>query len=176
MPVGVVVAERALYLPSAGFVFALATWLERVARRRVALVLTVLGVAGAARTALRVPVWRNDTTVTFSILEDSPRSYRGLQYAALIVQGARQPERALEYYQRAFSIYPQDSRLLIGAADAAFALGRPALADSLLRQAEQLCRELCVTSLRNQANAARARADAAAADSLLARAVRLESP
>src|SRR5207249_5561696 len=71
MPVGVVVAERALYLPSAGFVFALATWLERVARRRVALVLTVLGVAGAARTALRVPVWRNDTTVTFSILEDS---------------------------------------------------------------------------------------------------------
>ena len=176
MPVGVVVAERALYLPSAGFVFALATWLERVARRRVALVLTVLGVAGAARTALRVPVWRNDTTVTFSILEDSPRSYRGLQYAALIVQGARQPERALEYYQRAFSIYPQDSRLLIGAADAAFALGRPALADSLLRQAEQLCRELCVTSLRNQANAARARGDAAAADSLLARAVRLESP
>jgi len=39
-----------------------------------------------------------------------------------------------------------------------------------------LCRELCVTSLRNQANAARARGDAAAADSLLARAVRLESP
>src|SRR5207253_1860496 len=93
-----------------------------------------------------------------------------------VVRGARQPERALEYYQRAFSIYPQDSRLLIGAADAAFALGRPALADSLLRQAEQLCRELCVTSLRNQANAARARGDAAAADSLLARAVRLESP
>src|SRR5439155_430820 len=53
MPVGVVVAERALYLPSAGFVFALATWLERVARRRVALVLTVLGLAGAASCASR---------------------------------------------------------------------------------------------------------------------------
>src|SRR5205807_2447116 len=76
----------------------------------------------------------------------------------------------------AWSVSPQDSRLRIAAADAAFALRRPALADSLLRQAEQLCRELCVTSLRNQANAARARGDAAAADSLLARAVRLESP
>jgi len=39
----------------------------------------------------------------------------------------------------------------------------------LLRQAEQLCWELCVTSYRNQANAARARGDSTAAESLLAR-------
>ena len=107
--------------------------------------------------------------MTFSILEDSPRSYRGPQYAAQILQRARQPERALEYYRVAFSIYPQDSRLLIGAADAAFALGRRATADSLLRQAEQLCWELCVTSYRNQANAARARGDSVVAESLSAR-------
>src|SRR5437763_439493 len=168
VPVGVLIAERALYLPSAGLVMALGTWLERVAQRRVWLVLAALVPAGAARTALRVPVWRSDNTVTLSILEDSPRSYRGPQYAAQILQAARQPERALEYYRVAFSIYPQDSRLLIGAADAAYTLGRRDTADSLLRQAEQLCGELCATSLRNQANAARARGDSVVAESLSA--------
>ena len=169
VPVGVLIAERALYLPSAGLVIALAAWLDRVAAPRLWLVLGVLAVSGALRTALRVPAWRDDNSVTLSILEDSPRSYRGPQYAAQILQRARQPERALEYYRVAFSIYPQDSRLLIGAADAAFALGRRATADSLLRQAEQLCRELCVTSYRNQANAARARGDSVVAESLSAR-------
>ena len=169
VPVGVLIAERTLYLPSAGFVIALAAWLDRVAASRLWLVLGIVVVAGAARTAWRVPRWRDDNSVTFSILEDSPRSYRGPQYAAQILQRARQPERALEYYRVAFSIYPKDSRLLIGAADAAFALGRRATADSLLRQAEQLCRELCVTSYRNQANAARARGDSVVAESLSAR-------
>ena len=168
VPVGVLIAERALYLPSAGLVIALATWLARVAPRRLWLVLGVLAASGALRTALRVPVWRNDNTVTLSILEDSPRSYRGPQYAAQILQGVRQPERALAYYRLAFSIYPRDSRLLIGAADAAFTLGRPGTADSLLRRAEELCRELCATSLRNQANAARARGDSVVAESLTA--------
>src|SRR2546426_8711440 len=92
-------------------------------------------VAGAARTALRVPVWHDDTAVTLSILEDSPRSYRGPQYAAALLQASRNPARALEYYRTALAIYDRDSRLFIGAADAAFALRRPALADSLLERA-----------------------------------------
>ena len=46
---------------------------------------------------------------------------------------------------------------------------RPALADSLLQRAEQLCFR-CSGYYRFQAGAARSRGDAATADSLLARA------
>ncbi len=168
IPVGILVAERTLYLPSMGAVIAFATWLERSPVPRPAFVLGLLVLAGAARTALRVPVWRDDKSVTLSIIEDSPRSYRGPVYAGLMLQAARRPDRALEYYRIAFAIYPRDSRLLIGAADAAFALGRSALADSLLRQAEPLCREQCATNYSNQANAARERGDSVVAESLSA--------
>jgi hypothetical protein len=53
-------------------------------------------------------------------------------------------------------------------ADAAFTLHRPALADSLLLRAEQLCFH-CAGLYRTQALAARARGDSAVADSLLKR-------
>jgi hypothetical protein len=71
-PTGVVMAERTLYLPSAGLAIALGAWMARSDNRTFALALIVLGLAGAIRTALRVPVWKDDRTVTLSILRDSP--------------------------------------------------------------------------------------------------------
>ena len=174
-PVGVLVAERTLYLPSAGFAVAAGAWLGGL-RGRLAPVLVGLGLlAAAVRTAWRVPVWRDDTTVTVSILADSPRSYRGPQYAAALLQAARNPARALAYYRAALALYDRDSRLFIGAADAALALGQPALADTLLRRAAAVCGR-CSANYLNQAGGARARGDSSIADSLLARAGRMESP
>ena len=67
------------------------------------------------------------------------------------------------------AIFDRDPSVFVGAADAAFTLGRPALADSLLARADQLCLR-CGDYLRVQARAARFRGDTATAEWLLVRA------
>ena len=172
-PTGVVMAERTLYLPSAGLALALGAFLSRLERRAFAAAVAVLGLAGAARTALRVPVWRDDRTVTLSILRDSPNSYRGPARAGAMYQTLSDPEHALRAYRTAIAIFDRDANTFVAAADAAFTLQRPALADSMLERANRICFR-CTGALRVQAGAARARGDAATADSLLARAHFLE--
>jgi len=174
-PSGVLVAERTLYSPSIGLALMLGAWLARLELRLAALVGGVLVVAGGVRSAVRVPVWHDDLSVVLSILEDSPASYRGPQYTAMSLQARRLPEKALEDYLIAFQIFDRDSRLLIGAADAAWTLHRPALADSLMDQARARCGR-CEASLRNQAAAALVRGDTAVADSLLEQVQKSENP
>ena len=165
---GVLLAERTLYLPSVGLALAAGAALARLPEARLRLVIPILVLAGAIRSAIRVPVWRDDFAVTESILEDSPESYRGPARMAMIYQSHRQPARALGALQEAARIYDRDPTLFIAAADAAITLGRPRLADTLLAQADLLCVN-CPGYLRTQALAARSRGDAAVADSLLAR-------
>ncbi len=166
---GVLMAERTLYLPSVGLALALGTVLSRLSPDRLRLAAGLLVLAGGIRSALRVPVWRDDVTVTMSMLEDSPRSYRGHARVAAIYQSHRQPERALTELRTAMHTYDRDPTLFIAGADAAFTLGRPGLADSMLVRAEQLCFR-CAGAYRTQALAARSRGDSAVADSLMARA------
>jgi protein O-mannosyl-transferase len=165
---GVFLAERTLYLPSAGLALAAGTALARLPVRRFRLVLVLLAVAGAVRSALRSPVWRDDFSVTQSILEDSPESYRGPARMAALYQSHRQPDRALASLRIASRIFDRDPTLFIAGADAALTLGQSRLADSLLARAELLCSR-CPGYYRTQALAARARGDSAVADSLLAR-------
>jgi hypothetical protein len=162
-------AERTFYLPSVGLALAVGAALSRFPGDRLRPIIAVLVLAGAIRSAFRVPVWRDEVTVTMSILEDSPRSYRGPARVAAIYQSHRQPERALAELRTAMRTYDRDPTLFIAAADAAFTLGRPSLADSMLARAEQLCYR-CAGSYRTQALAARSRGDWAVADSLMARA------
>jgi len=165
---GVLLAERTLYLPSVGVALALGAALARLPVDRLRVVVGVLVLAGAIRSAVRVPVWRDDVSVTVSILEDSPKSYRGHARVAALYQSHRQPERALAELRTAMSTYDRDPTLFIAGADAAFTLGQPRLADSMLVRAEQLCFR-CAGSYRTQALAARSRGDSAVADSLMAR-------
>jgi len=173
-PSGILLAERTLYLPSAGLALAAGAWLHGLSGKRLGAVCVALTVAEGARTALRVPVWRDDASVALSILQDSPNSYRGPQYAAGLLQAARSPAKALRYYTIAAGVYDHDARSEFGAADAAFALGRPQLADTLLAQAKRLCGQ-CETFYLTQVSAARTRGDSAVADSLLARFGRLKA-
>jgi len=172
-PSGVFVAERTLYLPSVGFVLALATTLARLKPRDFALVAGVLTVAGGVRSALRVPIWRDDRTVNLSILQDSPQSYRGPARAGSMFQNARQPAGALAAYRLSIQTYPLDAAVYVAAADAAFTLGQVALADTMLDLANRICFR-CSGQLRVQARSARSRGDGATADSLDARAALLE--
>jgi len=165
---GVLLAERTLYLPSVGLALAAGVALARLPVPRFRIALGLLVIAGGVRSALRTPVWHDDFAVTQSILEDSPNSYRGPARSAAIFQSHRQPERALAALRNAAQTYDRDPTLFIAGADAAFTLGRPGLADSLLMRAEQLCYR-CPGYYRTQALAARSRGDSAIADSLLAR-------
>ncbi len=169
MPVGILLAERTLYLPSVGLALATGAALARLPPARLRVVAVVLVLAGGIRSALRVPVWHDDVAVTLSTLEDSPDSYRGPARMGALYQSRGDAARALESFRIASRTFDRDAALHVAGADAAFRLGRPALADSLLARAEQICYH-CSGLYRTQALAARARGDSAVADSLLKRA------
>jgi len=188
-PTGILLAERTLYLPSAGLALAIGGWIERPSRRFVDLfsrdsrlvhvpakwlALTAILVAAGIWTALRVPVWRDDKAVTVSIFDDSPASYRGPARTGALLQSAGQAAKAFAAYQAATRIFDRDPSVFVGAADAAFTLGRPALADDLLVRVDQLCFR-CTGYLYTQAVAARSRGDGGTADSLVAHAKEWEA-
>ncbi len=85
-PIGVVLAERTLYLPSAALAVALAfAWgplRERYGARPVTVVAVVAMLALGARTWVRNPDWRDQDTVVRSILRDHPESGRAQWLAA----------------------------------------------------------------------------------------------
>ncbi len=79
MPSEFLIAERTLYLPSFGVLFALASGALaiRSPQLRKALVAIAL-VAGAARSIARVPAWHDDETHYQALKQEAPRSYRTL--------------------------------------------------------------------------------------------------
>ena len=174
-PAGFLLAERTLYLPSVGLALAAGSWLARVPVRYRLVPVTTLVLLGGVRTAFRVPVWRDNATVTLSILEDSPRSYVGPKRMIAIYLDLHQPGRALEAARRAAAINGEDPTIYTTGAVAAFAAGRPAAADSLLAELERLCHR-CVGYYRQESAVARRHGYVVAADSLDARARALESP
>jgi hypothetical protein len=166
VPHGVLVAERLLYLPSVGLALVAGAALARLPRRASAMALLVLVTAGAVRSAVRVPVWRDNRTAALAMIADAPLSYRSWDYLGWEYVWAGRNERALESFRRAASMYPGDARIHLVAAHMAYVLGRTALADSLLMRADSVCPR-CPTAYRNQASAARLRGDTAAAEFLL---------
>jgi hypothetical protein len=168
LPVGVLLAERTLYLPSVGLAIAAGAALARLPTPRLKALVAVLVLAAGVRSALRVPVWHDDGAVTLSILGDSPNSYRGPARMGALYQSRGDAAQALDALRHAAQTFDRDPAIFIAGADAAFKLGRPGLADSLLLRAEQLCYR-CAGLYRTQAKAARVRGDSAVADSLLKR-------
>jgi len=174
-PVGVLVAERTLYLPSAGLALALGAWLPGVAPRGWPVIVGVLAVAAGARTVDRVPVWRNEMRVIQSEFEDSPRSFDGPARMVRVYLNGHQPAKALDAFRTAERIYDKMPWMYIAGADAALALHQTTTADSLLERLDQLCRG-CEFYYRVEAGAALTRGDTATADSLVARANKIMRP
>jgi len=162
-PAGFYVAERTLYLPSAGLPL-----------QRLRLVVATLCLLGGVRTALRVPKWRDDNAVTQSILEDSPDSYGGPVRMAGVYLDRREPAKALAAVRIAAGIMPRDPWVYSIGSVAAFAMGDSRAADSLLAGLERFCSGPCAAGYyRYEATMARAHGYPGPADSLLARAARL---
>lgn len=80
VPTEILLAERTLYLPSWGFLLAAvsAAALLPWPRRSAAGAVGILVALGAARSALRTGVWRDDETWFAALVQDAPRSYRTL--------------------------------------------------------------------------------------------------
>jgi protein O-mannosyl-transferase len=171
-PTGVLVAERTLYLPSVGLALAVGAWLRQIPSRWYWVVLAGVAVFGGVRTWKRVPVWRNSRTVALSVLDDSPRSFSGPARMIGIYLAEHQPAKALEAFRDATAIFDRVPPVFLQGADAAFALGKPQLADSLLNRMEQLCYR-CLYYYQYEAGTALARGDSAVAESLLVRLKRL---
>jgi hypothetical protein len=167
-PAGVLMAERTLYLPSAGLALAVGAWLPSVAPRRWPVVVGLIVVVAGVRTALRVPVWRDDHAVIQSELEDSPRSFDGPARMVTVYLNAHQAAKALEAYRLAARIYDRLPWLHMWGADAALVAGRTDVADAALARLEELCNR-CEYYYAFEANAARTRGDTAIADAILAR-------
>jgi len=137
--VGTLLAERLLYLPSAG-VCLLAGCLvapPRTARaRKVAVaVVTALVVAGTARTWARLPDWRDDFALYRSAAEVSPRSARIRYNLGNAWLRQRRHAEAEAEYRRALEIYPVFADAQANLGMALLQQGRPAEALPILADA-----------------------------------------
>lgn len=117
LPIGVLVGERLLYLPSAGFCVAVAwlweAWLRAGGRRaagRRGLVrgaLAALILAYGARTVVRNLDWRNAETLYAATVRASPESGMAhYNYATVLMQDPANDARTLAHLERAHAIRP----------------------------------------------------------------------
>jgi protein O-mannosyl-transferase len=140
-PAGILLGERTLYLPSIGVAFAVAgtaAWLTdrgpAAARGGVA-VLAVVLVGFGVRTWLRNPDWRDNDAVVHALERDHPESHVVARMAALRDMGAGNQEAAVQEFDRAVVLRPNDFLALTEAAEYYEHLGLNGKAEDVVRQA-----------------------------------------
>jgi tetratricopeptide (TPR) repeat protein len=110
LPIGTIMAERLLYLPSAGFVLLLADSLLRLraarGRRTWMVAAVVLLLVHAGRAWTRSADWRDNETLFRAAVDAYPRSAKAHQGLGAALQERGDLIGALESYQRAIAIYP----------------------------------------------------------------------
>lgn len=135
IPIGVLVAERTLYLPSVALSLGIVAAASRLyGRFTLARPLPRLATAAAvglalglltARTLIRIPDWRNTNTVFFALLQDRPDAFRGIWHAARLAASHGSPDTAMRLHGEAIRLWPYRPRLLREAVIYAAANGRP---------------------------------------------------
>ncbi len=141
-PVGIVVAERTLYLPSAALALlvAYATRVALVAElpRLRARVLAGLAAAAvlllAVRTVLRNPTWHDNDALAAALLQDVPQSYRAQWAAGTIALDRGDTLKADRYFRLAYRIWPEDAAFINDYGNFALLTRRYAMAEQLFRR------------------------------------------
>lgn len=119
-PVGVLIAERTLYLPSAALSFAVAfLWdaaLRHAPDRRAlvapaAAVLLVAALFGA-RTVLRNPDWKDTLAVLRALIRDHPEAYRSQWVLAHDLWTRGKIQQSEQHWVLAYRLWPRDSQFL----------------------------------------------------------------
>ena len=143
---GVLLAERTLYLASAGICLAAGAIGERWLVSRPAVVVgavTALALTFALRTWTRTPAWRDDRAYVLTLLADHPESYEGHLTAARVLKGRNSLEAASRELAIARQLFPRDSLVFFEAAEVADRTQRPELARAL-RDSARIARTLPV--------------------------------
>jgi hypothetical protein len=133
IPIGVLLAERTLYLPSVAVAFAFAGLFtaarQRVELRRPAIALAVVVcVLFAVRTMIRVPEWKSTDSILLALVRDRPDAFRGQWHRARIARARGDTELALRTYDQALKIWPFREGLVKEAAVFGTSQGRAAWA------------------------------------------------
>jgi Tfp pilus assembly protein PilF len=179
IPIGTIMGERLLYLPSAGFCLALAAVLTRAvpsSRTRAAIVAVVVALYGA-RTVDRNAVWREPLTFFRTMVADAPRSARShAELASALAEAGRFGEARAEFAQ-ALAIAPEEPVILYNWGNALTAEGRWDEAAAVYRRAVAAKPDFG-EAFENLGNVESARGDQRAALAALRRALELtpESP
>ncbi len=141
-PTGVVIAERTLYLASAGAALCAAAGIEWLARRwgarGAAVAAGAVALAFAARTLSQIPVWHSNRDLILWALNEHPESYR--EHAAAARARGRMGDLgpALQEYAYAIELYPLDPYVLAEAAGTAISDGRLGVARDYLARATRV--------------------------------------
>lgn len=144
LPTGFVLAERTLFLASVGVPLGVAAAVQRVysraelssrSRATAATALVVLLVLGAARSASRQRVWRDNNVLFAQTILDAPTSYRAHLGYALALKSQKRDREALDELRLARLIYPNDASLLEYAGVEYSKMNRCPLAIPLFRRA-----------------------------------------
>jgi len=117
-PTGIVLAERTLFLASVGLVLAVGALAAEFARRlpaekgwgrRVVGGLALgLCLLGAARSAVRLPVWRDNTTLFGTTIVDAPKSYWAWRNWAGDLVLTDHPAEARAAYEHSLALFDRD--------------------------------------------------------------------
>jgi hypothetical protein len=140
-PTGIVIAERTLYLASAGAALIAAAAFQWLECRGPLLALVATGAvaaAFAARSVAQIPVWSSNRDLVLWALEAHPESYREHQAAARALVRMGDLPAALRQYAVSIELYPLDHYNLTEAGSAALDAGLPRLAFEYLYRAERL--------------------------------------
>lgn len=174
-PIGVVVAERTLYLPSFPLCIAAAALVSHpavITYRHTRFVAAAVMILLAARTMVRVPEWKTTDTVMAAVMRDRPDAFRAHWYNARTARTAADVNGALAHYDRALRLWPYREGLVHEAALYASSQGRAVWAQELAERGVQRWPGNVVLQ-RMYAGYALDRGDTATARRALARALQL---
>ena len=144
-PIGVLIAERTLYLPSVGLSILVTFLAAHVAatatqqgRRVAALVLTGVLLAAGLRTWVRNPDWKNTDAVQAALFRDHPESYHAQWARALVHWDNAQFREADIWFRLAYRTYPRDSGMMSTYAAFLTAMGRDSAALPLVEKSYEM--------------------------------------
>lgn len=138
IPIGIIVAERTLYLPSFALAAAVSLMIDRAALRPVmrlagAGALAAVMALFAARTTTRIPDWYSTDSIFAALLRDRPDSFRAHWHHARQLTAVGQHTRALEGYAHALRLWPYRQRLVLETTRAAIRAGNLTYARDVAR-------------------------------------------
>ncbi|XP_055935990.1 protein O-mannosyl-transferase TMTC3-like isoform X1 [Argiope bruennichi] len=142
-PVGFVVAERVLYIPSMGFCILVARgWSllfeNKTFRNWAVLGIIVVVLAGACKIVVRNADWQNEYTLYRSSLSVNQRNGKLFNNMGRVLESLNRQEEALSHYESARRIEPNDIRSYLNIGRVLTYLHRYKEAEDIYRKAQTL--------------------------------------